>query len=327
MRNPLTTIRKLFRRTNRQDVAEMARGPVGFDEGGPARSLAELPDFQPDDPDGVLDEHSLSVTHEERDALLRDDSGDAIEDVSMDPSEELEAQGGIVPIADDQAIAGTLPVPDVAESRDPCAGEPKASPPVSRQERMLTGIGQLNDLLSGIREGLDTQHQRQDRLIEQFDGLPGVLRSVPAAAQRQLDLLESLRAEIGSLTGNTSSIATRLESLPEALAAIPETARAQTALLQKMSDQAGAQMEQSQQMVKGLGGMQQWLAEMSDTSQRQIRCLEDMESARQNDMAQITEVIQSQGRRSAALFVSAMVLAALSLAGVIVVGSLITNIW
>jgi len=222
----------------------------------------------------------------------RDDSAEQGPSLHVTDEEREALLGGAEP--EPSPIAGTLSV-----------SEPAAPSPADARE-------ELAYLLGGIRDGLDAQHERQEQLVGRFEGLPEFLTSVPEQIERA--------------NRRSDELAEQLKALPEVLAAIPSAAQAQTQMLRQVIDQTAAQTVQGQRMVDTLEGVRLCLRDMSQGAARQIQCLEKMETARQSDTRQLAQAIHDQGRRTAAMYVTLVALGALAVAGVVVIGSLVSRL-
>jgi hypothetical protein len=129
---------------------------------------------------------------------------------------------------------------------------------VSKKEEMaqkLTdGFDNLSMLLKGVNLNLESSSSRAEKLASDFEGLPGVLKSIPETNRAQIEFLGAISRQLDVQNSRNTELVDSLKSLPDLLEIIPEGNRVQTEQLAQIADHINSnsktQLQQFQAVQK-----------------------------------------------------------------------------
>jgi hypothetical protein len=131
-----------------------------------------------------------------------------------------DAGGGPVCLdGDDAGEGGGVAVASVAVasgSDEPASGGVIRRSGNSRDSaiaKLEHGYNEVVDLLQSVRNHMETQSQRSERLVQIMEGLPDALRSLPEASRNQARMLETIESQIERQTSTSQKLTTALEGL------------------------------------------------------------------------------------------------------------------
>jgi len=114
------------------------------------------------------------------------------------------------------------------------------------------GYSDLVDTMHSVRQHMEDQSRRSDRLMEVIETLPGVLQSIPESAKQQNKMMEGLTESLRVQNRSTGE-------LTKALSGLAEATRQQEQSLSKMQDRLNDRLsrdEDAQQaMISGIDQM------------------------------------------------------------------------
>ena len=298
----LARIRKWLRRDR----------PLANDEGGPARALGTQELQTPDESAALTDEERAALTlhiHDEQDT---DDA--PVVDTTYDDDVEVKVVGRVTP--------------DEADRCGPDGPHDATNLLIrqqTREQRLVDGVQELTDLLATIRTGIQSQEDRQQEMLDRFEGLPEFLAQVPETGKAQLALLKTLQQEVSRAGHTNADLASHLKQLPSLLQPVPQMVESQNTLLQQVADRLSSQTRHGQEVVTSLEAMRFCLGQVAATSERQVSCLASMEMAHQRNMEALADSLHDQGRRMAALLVTTLGIVAVALAGLLFLASVVSR--
>jgi uncharacterized phage infection (PIP) family protein YhgE len=194
-------------------------------------------------------------------------------------------------------------------------GRPSIFRPFARRDAAIqslqSGFQSLADLMSTIRENLETQGRRQDQMLSYLSNLPEILQSLPETHKVQTETLKSIGQQIESQV---------------------EQQRRLTDILDKVSDSGAHQREFLEQLhgrVESLGetneaiseNLRQFGASMENVGKNTDSSAQILQQLRDNLNARDTEIqsiLQRQNARLTVMLTVAIILSVASIAAVAV---------
>lgn len=182
-------------------------------------------------------------------------------------------------------------------------------------ENLQRGIGALSDLLVSLRDNMERQTQRQEELLNQFAGLPEVLRSIPESNRLQNEALSAIQTSIERQTSQQSKLGEVLERL--------STADSQQARTLDALQQTVVSMDQRDQAIStNLQSLGIAMESMSDNSQTSAKVLEQLRDNSARRDGELERVIKRQNTRFTTMLTIAIVLSVAALSAVSTFGYL-----
>lgn len=182
-------------------------------------------------------------------------------------------------------------------------------------ENLQRGIGALSDLLVSLRDNMERQTQRQEELLNQFAGLPEVLRSIPESNRLQGEALSAIQTSIERQTSQQSKLGEVLERL--------STADNQQARTLDALQQTVVSMDQRDQAIAlNLQSLGIAMESMSDNSQTSATVLEQLRDNAARRDGELERVIKRQNTRFTTMLTIAIVLSVAALSAVSTFGYL-----
>ena len=141
----------------------------------------------------------------------------------------------------------TESTPEAGSSRlPPEEMEMEAKPPVvtgkplsKREEtaqKLTEGFDNLSNLLENVNTNLEAAGDRSERMANELEGLPEVLKQIPETNRAQIEFLGAISRQLDVQNGRNTELAESLKSLPDLLQIIPEGNRHQAEKLGQISD-------------------------------------------------------------------------------------------
>lgn len=181
-------------------------------------------------------------------------------------------------------------------------------------QRLEEGYTQVLDTMQSLRQHMEAQAQRSDKLISMMEGIPEVLRSIPETNKRQTEVLQAMQGHIESQSKTTNQLSTALTDLAGV------TERQQTALteFQKQMDASRASTES---LRDSLGILSETMETMTDASKSNVDAVNAI-AAQSRSNQDRTESLYKKAQRQSTIMSSvswAMALAALAVSGYVAV--------
>ncbi|MGF1632806.1 MAG: hypothetical protein ACFCVE_03055 [Phycisphaerae bacterium] len=180
-------------------------------------------------------------------------------------------------------------------------------------QQLQAGIGHLNDLMTGIRDNLETQSERQTRMLEVLSQLPELLEKNADAGQEQL---EAIREELSRHGDTQAGIGKVLDKLEQGGTAQRET-------IQELQGRFEAIRETDERMTRSLDNVGSTLQSYSRSSAASTSVLEQMRDAMDAQNREMERTLKKQGGRQTALLLVAIIMSALAIAAVAGLGWMI----
>lgn len=182
-------------------------------------------------------------------------------------------------------------------------------------ENLQRGIGALSDLLVSLRDNMERQSQRQEELLNQFAGLPDVLRSIPESNRLQNEALGAIQVSIERQTSQQSKLGEVLERLSAA-----DTQQART--LDALQQTVVSMNDRDQAISLNLQSLGIAMESMSDNSQASAKVLEQLRDNAARRDGELERVIKRQNTRFTTMLTIAIVLSVAALSAVSTFGYL-----
>jgi chromosome segregation ATPase len=182
-------------------------------------------------------------------------------------------------------------------------------------ENLQRGIGALSDLLVSLRDNMERQSQRQEELLNQFAGLPDVLRSIPESNRLQNEALGAIQVSIERQTTQQSKLGEVLERLSAA-----DTQQART--LDALQQTVVTMNDRDQAISVNLQSLGIAMESMSDNSQASAKVLEQLRDNTARRDGELERVIKRQNTRFTTMLTIAIVLSVAALSAVSTFGYL-----
>lgn len=219
------------------------------------------------------------------------------------------------------AIEGELPpLPPAEHAGTDIAPRPSIFHPFARQNQAIqslqNGFVTLTDLMDGIRENLERQGVRQDKLIEQLTKLPALLEQLPESARLQGETLKALHQELAAQHTNQ-------QRLTDILDHVSKSSSAQHEAIDGLSERMDRARQTDERIAENLGSVGDAMANMgrsSTASAQLLESLRDNMSARDNDLQ---AVLTKQATRFTVMLSVAIFLSIAALVAVAVIGYLL----
>jgi small-conductance mechanosensitive channel len=183
-------------------------------------------------------------------------------------------------------------------------------------QSLQSGFSSLADLMSTIRDNLETQGRRQDQMLSYLSNLPEILQSLPETHKIQAETLKSIGQQLESQV---------------------EQQRRLTDILDKVSDSGSQQREFLEQLngrVESLGenneaiseNLRQFGASMENVGKSADSSAQILQQLRDNLNSRDTEIqsfLQRQNSRLTIMLTVAIILSVASIIAVAVMGFLL----
>ena len=212
------------------------------------------------------------------------------------------------PYAKSGEIVGTGRDPDPL---DLASGGGSFLRPWAKRDQALQGLSDgfntLTDLMSSIRDNLETQQDKQNELLDHLKHLPETLKMIPEAQRGHTETLRTIHRQLEGQQGQQERLGDILEEIGKSGLAQKESIDDLQARMEKMR-------ETDAQVSENLGGVGRAIGEFSRTSTASTAVLEKMQAAMDRRSDELEKVLAKQGSRFAWLMTAVVVIALLALA-------------
>ena len=201
------------------------------------------------------------------------------------------------------------------------ANEPASSTELSgakrwqRREQVLQklqeGYGQVIDLLSSVRQHLETYELHNHRMNEAITRLAESMSELPSRSAGQAELLEGLGRQMEEQGARQEKVAAAVEHWPE-------TARGQAEQLDRLHQEVGKAQEGQAEVAGSLQSVNQTIGELTQAIGQGSKLIEALDKNMAGRHEQTLGVLEAQDKRMVQL-----IWAAMGLAGVAIVGAVI----
>jgi len=182
-------------------------------------------------------------------------------------------------------------------------------------ENLQRGLGALAELLTGIRENMEKQSQRQEELLGQLAGLPEALRAIPEAGRLQGETLKAIHQQIERQSNQQSKLGEVLERISQADSRHASTLDGLQRTVTTLADHDTAISHN----LESLGIAMESMSNHSEASARVLENLRDNAARRDGELER---VIRRQNTRFTSLLTVAIVLSVGAVTAISVFGYL-----
>jgi len=199
------------------------------------------------DPGAVTTE---DVTSEETDEAVVDNriervaEGVTENEVMVDETVEIETKPG----------ENRLPPEPEVETRTPVIATRGRAKKEEMALKLTEGFDNLGKLLKNVNENLEASGERAERMAQELEGLPEVLKQIPETNRAQVEFLGAISRQLDVQNSRNAELSENLSSLPELLKIIPEGHQTHAEKLGMIADQIAtnsrSQLQQFQAVQK-----------------------------------------------------------------------------
>jgi chromosome segregation ATPase len=163
----------------------------------------------------------------------------------------------------------------------------------------------LEELVSSIKEHLESQVKSSDVLVDALDRLAEGIEGLPAAAKDEQQVLDRIGTDLSSGLG-------ALKRLESALAHLPKLADAQRETIVAMNGELSRLRETDEKIATALNGVQQIMVELRDGIGRSAGVMRDFRTEMAERHEHLAAAIEQQVQRFLKLAVVAVALGGLA---------------
>ena len=183
-------------------------------------------------------------------------------------------------------------------------------------QSLQSGFTSLADLMSTIRDNLETQGRRQDQMLSYLSNLPEILQSLPETHKVQTETLKSIGEQIESQVEQQ-------RRLTDILDKVSDTGSQQREFLEQLHgrvESLGENNETISENLRQFGVSMENVGKSTDSSAQILQQLRDNLNARDTE---IQAVLQRQNSRLTIMLTVAIILSVASIIAVAVMGFLL----
>lgn len=143
-------------------------------------------------------------------------------------------------------------LPPEAEERTPIIAARSLGKKEEMAKKLTEGFDNLGQLLQNVNTNLEASGERAERMVQELEGLPDVLKSIPETNRAQIEFLGAISRQLDVQNSRNSELSENLSSLPELLRIIPEGHQNQAEKLAVIADQISANSRSQQQQFQAV---------------------------------------------------------------------------
>lgn len=182
--------------------------------------------------------------------------------------------------------------------------------PGARRDAAITelqrGYGEVRDLIRHVRDHMERQSERGDRLLDVMERLPTSLQALPETNRNQVRMLEVIQTHLDQ----ESKQAGRLH---EAIQSMASAARSQSQMLGTMQQQMETTRDHDQMYLEGMNVMNTTLQRLNSTSDAGVDTLRQLCESGRNSDQRLQELVERNAKHMTVLTFTSGVLALLAL--------------
>jgi len=188
----------------------------------------------------------------------------------------------------------------------------------ARLENMQQGFANLTDILSSVRDNLDTQNRRQEELISHLSRLPELLNVLPDSARVQEETLRAIHETMELQNGQQKKLGDVLERMNQNDGKHREH-------LDSIRERVETLHEQDAKIAENLNGVSGALTSVTETSRSSAEALQGLRDNLGGRDSKLEDLLQAHSKRFTLLLVTAVMLSMSALVGVVVVAYIILS--
>lgn len=179
--------------------------------------------------------------------------------------------------------------------------------------RLQEGFDSLTDLMSAIKQNLETQNRRQDELVGYLSTLPKVLEMMPEASRAQAETLGAIRDQLVNQSEQQAV-------LGDILAKLSESGGDQREVLEGLRERVEKLNEQDRKIAENMENVGSAMASASKNTQTSTQVLEQMRDNMSARDGELERVLHRQAAKFTAMLAVAIFIAIAALVAVLVMG-------
>lgn len=181
-------------------------------------------------------------------------------------------------------------------------------------EKLQRGYEEMVALMTSVRNHLETQAERSERLLRVLDGLPEALKSLPEATRNQTRTLEAIQTNLSQQVQHNTKLA-------EALNGLSQSTKHHEHAMSAISQQLDAGHQRSEHILGSFNCLSGTLDRMTDANESSTILLRRMAEQESQAAEQVRQLfIRNQKQMTTMSIVSwSLALVALTVAGFVAV--------
>ncbi|MGD1277336.1 MAG: hypothetical protein ABR964_08945 [Tepidisphaeraceae bacterium] len=184
--------------------------------------------------------------------------------------------------------------------------------------QLQDGFQLLTELMSTIRQNLESQGRRQDELIMHISALPKVLETIPESTRMQGETLKAIHQQLVSQSEQQ-------QILGEILDKLAESGGDQKDLLEGVRERMETLQHQDQAMADSLNTVSSALESTSRNSAASADVLRTMRDNLASHDNELESLLQRQASRFTTMLATAILLSVMAVMAVVVLGYLMLH--
>ncbi|HEX3355393.1 MAG TPA: hypothetical protein VHS31_00330 [Tepidisphaeraceae bacterium] len=183
-------------------------------------------------------------------------------------------------------------------------------------QQLQDGFNTLTDLMSGIRQNLDRQDQRQIELMQYLSSLPDLLEQLPESSRVQGEALKAINQQLASQNAQQQKLSDILERLSE-------TGGQQRELIEDLAERVDGVKHNDEKIATHLQSVGEAMQSVSRNSVDSSQVLQNMRDNINSRDGQLERIIHKQNTRFTTMLAIAIFLSISALVVVSVLGYLL----
>src|SRR3954451_22693154 len=183
-------------------------------------------------------------------------------------------------------------------------------------QQLQDGFTTLTDLMSGIRQNLERQNERQGELMQYLSSLPQVLEQLPESNRVQGETLKAIHQQIAAQSAQQSKLSDILER-------VAETGGQQRELIEDLAERVESVKANDETIANHLKGVGEAMAGVSRNTSDSSQVLSNMRDNLNSRDGQLERILHKQNTRFTTLLAIAIFISIVALTVVCVMGYLL----
>jgi len=168
--------------------------------------------------------------------------------------------------------------------------------------QLKQGYSEVVETMQSVRKHLETQGQRSERMMEMFEGMPEILKSIPETNRAQVRLLEAIHANLDRQNETSTELSSAIQGLTKA-------ADTQQNTMTKIKEHLHAEDEARREMLTGVDTLNTTLdgvKESNESARATLTSISDQAAMREE---RLVEMFDSARKTQTMMSIVAWVLA------------------
>jgi hypothetical protein len=223
-------------------------------------------------------------------------SGEEVANISATPEAE--------PQAPEAAPSAQEPAQPKAAAEPVKAATEEATAKPAKRDR---GYNEMMTLLDDVREHMQHQANRSERLLQVMEGLPEALQNLPETNRNQVRILEAIEGHLDQQTQNQSH-------LTNAINGLSRTTETQEQNIGIIKEHLGRQEQTDQQMLTSFSSLTNTLGKLNESSQASAKSLQQLTDRGEEREHEMRDLFKRNQKQMAAMSAVSWALALVALA-------------